>query len=121
MCDVNGKATSATATAHEFHTPSASPLEFKLRHREDVHFYIIPCVFIGIFAFLIAHCMLSLYEMVVDTLFLCVCEDRIINGPNGRWRESNLAHLVGEEPVEEVVMQTVELTPITKQPFSHHA
>lgn len=60
-------------------------------------------------------------QMVVDTLFLCVCEDRTINGPNGRWRESNLAHLLGEEPVEEAVMQTVELTPINKQPFSLRA
>lgn len=34
-----------------------------LRSREDIHFYIIPCVFIGVFAFLIAHIMLSLYEV----------------------------------------------------------
>lgn len=61
-------------------------------------------------------------QIVVDTLFLCVCEDRTINGPNGRWKESNLAQLLGEEPigVEEPVVQTVELTPINKQPFSHH-
>lgn len=39
-----------------------------LRHREDIHFYIIPCMFIGIFAFLIAHVILSLYE-VIDFLF----------------------------------------------------
>lgn len=113
-----------------------------LRHREDVHFYMIPCIFIAIFAFLIAHVILSLYEvspyspkvvdrnhfnsfwnfqMVVDTLFLCVCEDRTINGPNGRWKESNLAHLLGEEPIEEAVIQTVEMTPINKQPFSSHS
>lgn len=54
-----------------------------------------------------------------------MCEDRTINGPNGRWKESNLAKLLGEEPtaaVEEAVVQTVELTPINKQPFSvqHH-
>lgn len=62
-------------------------------------------------------------QIVVDTLFLCVCEDRTINGPNGRWKESNLAKLLGEEPgaIEEQVVQTVELTPINKQPFSQHA
>lgn len=67
--------------------------------------------------------------MVVDTLFLCVCEDRTINGPNGRYRESKLAHLLGEEPAEQpdgqqVVEETirqVELTPINRQPFSAHA
>lgn len=43
-----------------------------------------------------------------------------ITGPNGRWKESNLAKLLGEEPapVEERVVQTLELTPINKQPFS---
>lgn len=63
--------------------------------------------------------------MVVDTLFLCVCEDRAINGPNGRYRESKLAHLLGEEPIEqtdgqaiEETMRQVELAPINRQPFS---
>lgn len=34
-----------------------------LRHRDDIHFYMIPCLFIGVFAFLIAHVILSLYEV----------------------------------------------------------
>lgn len=67
--------------------------------------------------------------MVVDTLFLCVCEDRTINGPNGRYRESKLAHLIGEEPIEQIdgqqvveeTIRQVELTPINRQPFSTHA
>lgn len=66
--------------------------------------------------------------MVVDTLFLCVCEDRAINGPQGRYKESKLAHLLGEEPneqtdgqvVEETIRQ-VEMAPINRQPFSLHA
>lgn len=58
--------------------------------------------------------------MVVDTIFLCVCEDRTINGPNGRWKDSNLAHLLGEQPIEEPIAHTVELAPINKQPFSSH-
>jgi solute carrier family 44 (choline transporter-like protein), member 1 len=58
---------------------------------------------------------------VVDTLFLCVCEDRTINGPTGRWKDSNLAHLLGEQPAIEAPMQTMEMTPITKQPFSSRA
>lgn len=100
-----------------------------LRHREDIHFYMVPCIFIALFAFFIAHIILSLFEMVVDTLFLCVCEDRIINGTNGRYRESKLAHLLGEEPVEQIdgqqaveeTIRQVELTPINRQPFSQHA
>lgn len=73
--------------------------------------------------------------MVVDTLFLCVCEDRAINGPTGRYRESKLAHLLGEEPVEQMeqidgqnegqvveeMVRQVEMAPINRQPFSSHA
>lgn len=66
--------------------------------------------------------------MVVDTLFLCVCEDKNINGLSGRWKESNLAHLLGEEPARmnghevdqvEAPMQQVEMAPITRQPFHY--
>lgn len=35
-----------------------------LRNREDVHFYTIPCIFIGVFAFFIAHIILSLFEVM---------------------------------------------------------
>lgn len=34
-----------------------------LRHRDDIHFYMIPCLFVAVFAFLIAHVILSLYEV----------------------------------------------------------
>lgn len=93
-----------------------------LRSNPEVEFYMIPVLIIALFAFFVAHIILSLYEIVVDTLFLCVYEDRNINGPTGRWKDSNLAKLLGEEPIEAVEgrMQEVELTPITKQPFSSH-
>lgn len=67
--------------------------------------------------------------MVVDTIFLCVCEDRTINGPSGRYKQTKLAHLLGEDPVEqpdgqqvvEEQIRQVEMTPINRQPFSSHA
>lgn len=34
--------------------------------------------------------------MVVDSLFLCVCEDRNINGDEGRWKSSGLSELGGD-------------------------
>jgi len=98
---------------------------FILKNQEEIQQYMVVTVFISIVAFFIAHIILSLYEMVVDTLFLCVCEDKNINGPSGRWRESNLAHLLGEEPANgdidavEAPMQAVELNVVTKQPFHH--
>lgn len=91
-----------------------------LRDNPEVNFYMAPVIIITIFSFCVAHVVLSLYEIVVDTLFLCVCEDRTINGPNGRWKESNLAMLLGEEPAVEQPIQQMEMTPITKQPFSSH-
>ena len=37
-----------------------------LRNREDIHSYMIPCIFIGIFAFFIAHIILSLFEVMIQ-------------------------------------------------------
>jgi len=64
---------------------------------------------------------MNLRQMVVDTLFLCVCEDKTLNGRSGRWAQSNLAKLVGEEPLqpgEEPPIEVVQMMPINKQPFS---
>lgn len=35
--------------------------------------------------------------MVVDSLFMCVCEDRNMNGSDGRWKSSRLAELGGHK------------------------
>lgn len=35
-----------------------------LRNREDIHFYMFPCIFIALFAFFIAHIILSLFEVI---------------------------------------------------------
>lgn len=35
--------------------------------------------------------------MVVDSLFMCVCEDRNMNGADGRWKQSRLAELGGHK------------------------
>uniref|UniRef100_A0A034VZ78 Choline transporter-like protein n=1 Tax=Bactrocera dorsalis TaxID=27457 RepID=A0A034VZ78_BACDO len=94
---------------------------FVLKDRPGLNFYMAPVIFIIIFSFFIAHIILTLFEMVVDTLFLCVCEDKTINGRGGRWAQSNLAKLVGEEPLqpgEEPPIQVVEMMPINKEPFS---
>ncbi|XP_050526214.1 choline transporter-like protein 1 isoform X2 [Daktulosphaira vitifoliae] len=33
----------------------------------------------GIFAYFVAHCFISVYEMVIDTVFICFCEDCNLN------------------------------------------
>ncbi|XP_064292071.1 choline transporter-like 1 isoform X4 [Plodia interpunctella] len=66
-----------------------------LKRNPDLHFFAVPTLLICIFSFFIAHCILSLYEMVVDSLFMCVCEDRNMNGGDGKWKHSRLAELGG--------------------------
>ncbi|EEB14965.1 conserved hypothetical protein [Pediculus humanus corporis] len=61
-----------------------------LKHEEDLHFYAVPVLITAIFSFFIAHAILSLYEAVIDTLFLCLCEDSRLNKDSGKWKESLL-------------------------------
>ncbi|XP_071964392.1 choline transporter-like protein 1 [Antedon mediterranea] len=49
-------------------------LEF-LQDDPDVNYYAVPIALAAIFALLISHIFLSVYEMAIDTLFLCFCED----------------------------------------------
>ncbi|XP_041976580.1 choline transporter-like 1 isoform X2 [Aricia agestis] len=67
-----------------------------LKRNSNLHFFAVPTLVICIFSFFIAHCILSLYEMVVDSLFLCVCEDRNMNS-DGQWQHSRLAELGGHK------------------------
>ncbi|XP_054719564.1 choline transporter-like 1 [Uloborus diversus] len=46
-----------------------------MRNDPELHFYAIPVFLVAVFSYFIAHCVLSVYEMVIDTLFLCCCED----------------------------------------------
>ncbi|VVC27985.1 Hypothetical protein CINCED_3A023837 [Cinara cedri] len=64
---------------------------FTLRSKSELHFHAIPTIIICIFAFFIAHCVISLHEVVIDTLFLCVCEDKNINGE--MWHKSPIIKL----------------------------
>ncbi|CAG0879033.1 unnamed protein product [Darwinula stevensoni] len=51
----------------------------------QLHYYAVPLVVTCLFAYFIAHCVFSVYEMVIDTLFLCFCEDYNTNdGTDGR-------------------------------------
>lgn len=60
------------------------------KHDENLHFYAIPVLLTTVFSFFIAHAIISLYEVVIDTLFLCLCEDSRMNRENGKWKESKL-------------------------------
>lgn len=109
--------------------------------REDpkLHFYAAPIFVVCVFAFFIANCVISLYEVssindivfclfffslqhnyfsfifqtVIDTLFLCICEDKNLNGDNGKWRQSALAN-VGDNNTNSNGQQSHELSPINQ-------
>ncbi|ENN75884.1 choline transporter-like 1 [Dendroctonus ponderosae] len=44
------------------------------RRNPQLSFYAAPTLLVCIFAFFVAHCVLSLYEMVLDTVYLCMCQ-----------------------------------------------
>ncbi|XP_027715533.1 choline transporter-like protein 1 isoform X2 [Vombatus ursinus] len=56
-----------------------------LNYQQDYTVWLLPLVIVCLFAFLVAHCFLSIYEMVVDVLFLCFAIDTKYNdGSPGR-------------------------------------
>ncbi|XP_070168788.1 choline transporter-like 1 [Polyergus mexicanus] len=84
-----------------------------MRQDPKLHFYAIPILIVCVFSFFIAHCIISLYETVIDTLFLCVCEDKNLNGENGKWRQSALAQ-IGASNSNANCQQSQEMTPINE-------
>lgn len=50
-----------------------------MKNDPNLHFYAIPVLLVCVFSYFVAHCILSVYEMVIDTLFLCSCEDLLRN------------------------------------------
>ncbi|VVC24458.1 Hypothetical protein CINCED_3A005258 [Cinara cedri] len=55
-------------------------LGFKiLENKPGVLHLWVPLSVAGIFAYFVAHCFISVYEMVIDTIFMCFCEDCNLN------------------------------------------
>nr|XP_033320907.1 choline transporter-like protein 1 isoform X1 [Megalopta genalis]XP_033320908.1 choline transporter-like protein 1 isoform X1 [Megalopta genalis]XP_033320909.1 choline transporter-like protein 1 isoform X1 [Megalopta genalis]XP_033320910.1 choline transporter-like protein 1 isoform X1 [Megalopta genalis] len=48
---------------------------YLVQKKEGLHHPWVPIAVAGLFAFLVAHCFISIYEMVIDTIFICFCED----------------------------------------------
>lgn len=46
-----------------------------MQKNSGVNFIFFPMTISLIFAYLIAHCFISVFEMTVDTIFICFCED----------------------------------------------
>ncbi|XP_022236316.1 choline transporter-like protein 1, partial [Limulus polyphemus] len=52
-----------------------NPMSKSRQDKEGVNYTWVPVTIAYIFAFLVSHCFLGVYEMAIDTLFLCFCED----------------------------------------------
>ncbi|XP_042560479.1 choline transporter-like protein 1 [Clupea harengus] len=50
-----------------------------LRYQQEYTVWVVPVIIACLFAYLVAHCFLSVYEMVVDALFLCFAIDSKYN------------------------------------------
>ncbi|XP_056376203.1 choline transporter-like protein 1 [Hyla sarda] len=50
-----------------------------LNYQRDYTVWVLPLIIVCLFAFLVAHCFLSIFEMVVDVLFLCFAIDTKYN------------------------------------------
>ncbi|XP_076639514.1 choline transporter-like protein 1 isoform X2 [Colletes latitarsis] len=57
---------------------------YLVQKKEGLHHPWVPIALAGVFAFLVAHCFISIYEMVIDTIFICFCEDYAKNDGVGR-------------------------------------
>lgn len=51
-----------------------------------------------------------MFQTVIDTLFLCICEDKNLNGENGKWRQSALAQIASNSNTNG--QQSHELVPM---------
>lgn len=56
-----------------------------LNYQREYTVWVVPLIMVCVFAYLVAHCFLSVFEMVVDVLFLCFAIDTKYNdGSPGR-------------------------------------
>jgi len=48
-------------------------------HKEGLQHMWVPIALAALFAALVSHCFITVYEMVIDTIFICFCEDCEMN------------------------------------------
>ncbi|XP_063226885.1 choline transporter-like 1 isoform X1 [Bacillus rossius redtenbacheri] len=70
-----------------------------MKHNPHLHFYAIPTLVVCIFAFFIAHSVISLYEVVIDTMFLCKCEAKRLYGDDWQSRRHSKGAMELTSPI----------------------
>ncbi|KAG9511377.1 CTL-like protein 1 [Fragariocoptes setiger] len=94
-----------------------------IRFDQSIHFIAVPIVFSALVAYLIANSMLSIYEVCLDTMFLCYAEDvkKNVANPDGLYAPDSLIEfargdLQNLKPGTPMIAQ--ENNPISSQPRS---
>lgn len=75
---------------------------YLMRNDPSVHYLAVPVIFAAVFAYLVAHAMLCVYEMVIDTMFLCFVEDvnKNANSHEGFYAPEGLLKFAQEDSAE---------------------
>lgn len=97
---------------------------YLMRDVAEVHYLAGPVIFSTIIAYLIAHSMLCVYEMVIDTMFLCFVEDikKNTQSPEGYFASESLLKFAQDDIAELKAgppMITKEMN-VTSQPQSQN-
>ncbi|XKL64868.1 hypothetical protein PGB90_004954 [Kerria lacca] len=50
-----------------------------LEDKQGLHYLAVPLTIIGVFAYLVSHAFMTAFEMIIDTIFICFCEDCELN------------------------------------------
>jgi len=95
-----------------------------MRNDASVHYLAVPVIFATIVAYFVAHSMLCVYEMVIDTMFLCFIEDvnKNSNSHEGYFAPSGLLKFAQEDGAEiktgaPTIAREVN---VTRQPQRHN-
>uniref|UniRef100_A0A9J8C9V1 Choline transporter-like protein n=1 Tax=Cyprinus carpio carpio TaxID=630221 RepID=A0A9J8C9V1_CYPCA len=71
-----------------------------LNYQREYSVWVLPLIIVCVFSFLVAHCFLSIFEIVVDVLFLCFAIDTKYNdGSPGREYYMDKALMVRDFPI----------------------
>lgn len=97
---------------------------YLIRNDPQVHYLAVPVIFSAVVSYLVAHSMLCVYEMIIDTMFLCFVEDvnKNANTEGGFFAPEGLLKFAQEDSAENkpgAPMIAREVN-VTKQPQNGH-
>lgn len=75
---------------------------YLMRNDTTVHYLAVPVLFATVLTYLVAHSMLCVYEMVIDTMFLCFVEDvnKNSSSPEGFFAPAGLLKFAQDDSAE---------------------